>query len=403
MPGGSLKAKESVWYTIAVLTLISVCCAESVAFSVYNKWLFSGPLKAPVFVTAACQICCFVGASLTWGLSRGCSRFYRRAPIVSVKAFAKIMLIPISFVLNYGLNNLSLKFTTLALNQLIRSFSPVAIAVTSFLIEGKRQSWPKLISLLCLVGGVVMGVGTSPDFEYLGVLICAGSLLGQAVSIVMTALVMRDKTKLKPFDVLLYTALPSAIVLLPCSWVLGEANVVAQSIEDYGILCITGLLAIGGVFAFTFTLFYVCLIKLTSSVYYGVTGGFRCTVAIIISYFVFDQQMSATSVAGIVIAMLAFMFNSFFTLKEKLERISRASSGRSDGADEEEAEAEAVAAAAAAAEGAYFPSRVVGGSRGRSSRAAAAAANKYAHVDAPSAQKQPLLGDGRVLRLDPDV
>mmetsp|Transcript_8955 Transcript_8955/g.22040 ORF Transcript_8955/g.22040 Transcript_8955/m.22040 type:complete len:358 (-) Transcript_8955:407-1480(-) len=316
-----LSSLDGALYTGLVVVLIFVCCAESVAFSVYNKWLFSGPLKAPVFVTAMCQAWCFLGALLVWLLSP--KSFYTRSPVTSAAQALKILIIPVAFVANYGMNNLSLKYTTLALNQLIRSFSPVAIAVTSYLIEGKVQSLPKAVTLVCLVGGVLMGVGTSPDFELLGVLICAGSLLGQALNIVMTALVMgdmKDSVKLSPFDVLFYTALPSVAILLPFSAAIGEYAVLVKALEDEGFARLAILVFGGGIFAFTYTLFYVLLIKITSSVYYGVTGGFRCTVAIIISFYFFPQKITALSILGIVIAMTAFIANSYFTMKEKLSK-----------------------------------------------------------------------------------
>jgi len=221
--------------------------------------------------------------------------------------------------MNIGMNNLSLQFTTLALNQLIRSFSPVAIGVTAYLIEGRTQSLPKLLTLSALVGGVVMGVATSPDFDFLGFLICGGSVLGQALGIVMTALMMGDASvRLHVFDVLLYATLPSIVVLLPWSYGMGEFAVIGQSIEREGFGVIAGLIIAGGTFAFTYNLFTTIFIKMTSSVYYGVTGGLRCALAILTSFFIFPQKASPLSIAGIIIAMIAFSGNSYFTMKEQL-------------------------------------------------------------------------------------
>jgi len=233
--------------------------------------------------------------------------------------WSKILLIPMAFVMNIGMNNLSLKFTTLALNQLIRSFSPVAIAITSFAIEGKRQSVPKAITLGVLVLGVLMGVAASPDFEMIGFLICGGSVIGQATGIVMTAFVMGGtKVKLHVFDVLLYATLPSLLVLLPWSYAMGEFEILEQAIEREGAGKILGLITAGGCLAASYNLLCTIFIRMTSSVYYGVTGGFRCALAIALSYQFFPQKATATSIAGICVAMSAFATNSVFTMREKL-------------------------------------------------------------------------------------
>jgi len=312
------KEATGCFYTLAVIALLIICCGESVGFSVYNKYIFSGPLQAPIFVTATHQLFCFMGACLIWAASP--RSFYTRTKIDSPAAWTKIMLIPLMFCMNIGMNNLSLQFTTLALNQLIRSFSPVAIALTSFLIEGKTQSWPKALSLSALVGGVIMGVSSSPDFEILGFLICAGSVFGQAMGIVMTALVMGNSSvKLHVFDVLLYATLPSLVILLPWAYAMGEFDVLRNEIESEGFGPVFGLICAGGSLAFTYNLFCTIFIKMTSSVYYGVTGGFRCALAIVISFFIFPQKITFMGIAGIVVAMAAFVANSFFTMKEKLE------------------------------------------------------------------------------------
>mmetsp|Transcript_22023 Transcript_22023/g.39062 ORF Transcript_22023/g.39062 Transcript_22023/m.39062 type:complete len:360 (+) Transcript_22023:52-1131(+) len=317
MTSSSKDSGSGIYYAITVVTLLIICCAESVAFSVYNKWIFSGPLKTPIFATATHQLTCFLGAAVVWGTAP--KSFYTRTKIDSGAVWTKIMIIPIAFVMNIGMNNLSLQFTTLALNQLIRSFSPVAIAITSFLIEGKVQSLPKALSLAALVCGVVMGVMTSPDFEIVGFLICGASVLGQAMGIVMTAFVMGGATvKLHVFDVLLYSTLPSLVVLLPWSYALGEFEILKEAFAaDAGYTL--GLIVAGGCLAFTYNLFCTIFIKMTSSVYYGVTGGFRCALAIVISFFLFPQKITTLGIAGICIAMIAFVFNSYFTMKEKID------------------------------------------------------------------------------------
>mmetsp|Transcript_22354 Transcript_22354/g.35915 ORF Transcript_22354/g.35915 Transcript_22354/m.35915 type:complete len:363 (-) Transcript_22354:109-1197(-) len=323
MKTGSTKGREDkglsgCLYFGCVLGLLVMCCGMSVGFSVYNKYLFSGPIPAPILVTSTHRMFAFVGAFMIWMLAS--PSFYTRMKIEENPQMLKqILLIPVGFIMNIGMNNLSLQYTTLALNQLIRAFSPVSIAITSFFIEGKVQSVAKGASLSVLVAGVFLGVFSSPDFEIVGVLICAASLAGQSLSIVMTAYVMGGtRVKLAPWDVLLYATLPTLLVLLPWAYSLGEFDVMTQAIELHGIERIVGLIIAGGCLAFSYNVACVVFIRLTSSVYYGVTGGFRSALAIVISFFLFPQRITMLGIVGTVLAMAAFTANSYFTMKEKL-------------------------------------------------------------------------------------
>jgi hypothetical protein len=175
------------------------------------------------------------------------------------------------------------------------------------------------LSLAFLVGGVAMGVATSPDFEFLGFLLVAGSVIGQSIGIVMMAYVMAGRTvNFHVVDIMLYCTLPSTLVLFPWAAGMGEFKVLEESVVEHGFGRIMGLVTLGGLMSFTYQMLCTIFIKATSSVYYGVTGGFRCSLAIIISFFVFPQKISALSVTGIGIAMIAFTANSYFTMKEKL-------------------------------------------------------------------------------------
>lgn len=173
-----------------------------------------------------------------------------------------------------------------------------------------------------------MGVFSSPDFEPVGFLICTASVAGQSVSIVMTAYVMGGTSvKLEVWDVLLYAAAPTLLVLIPWSYSLGEFEALNDAVYQAGYQRILILICIGGCLAFSYNVIATIFIRMTSSVYYGATGGFRSALAIVISFSIFPQKITYLSIAGTAIAMLAFIANSYLTLRERLRNTERAEEG----------------------------------------------------------------------------
>jgi len=324
-PSQGKSLRETILYTSTVGFLLALCFGCSCGLSIFNKFLFSGPLPAPLFVTSFNNFGVFWGGLIMWQMFP--SSVYTRTKIESWSMLKKLMIIPIAFLLNIGLNNLSLKYTTLALNQLVRAFSPAGIAFTSYLIEGKRQSFPKTATLLFLVFGVALGVQSSPDFEIKGILICFGSLLGQSLSIVMSAFVMQGaEVNFHPIDLCLYTTLPTIFFLLPWSYSIGEFQLVNDSIKEIGLQQVLIYLFVGTFIVQVYNIAALFFIRLTSSVYYGATTGFRCAVTIILSFHIFPQKANALTITGTVIAILAFIANSFLTMKEKIAQREKAES-----------------------------------------------------------------------------
>jgi len=291
----------------------------NLVFNIYNKWLFSGPLPAPIFVTATHQAFCFLGAVSAWMCVP--DNWYKRTPLEGSAMISKLMIIPFGFCLNIGLNNMSLLYTTLALNQLIRSFAPVSVAFASFFIEGKSYSYPKQATLAMLVMGIVLGVSASPDFELLGFVICASSVLGSTLQIVLTGYFMGgQKVTLHVFDILLYTAIPCIAFLVPMAYLVGDFPKTAASFEANGAGKFLGLVLAGGSMAFSYNIITICLIKFTSSVYYAVAGGFKVCIVIGMSFVFFHQKVSTLSLVGIVISCIAFVANSYLTFKDKQKK-----------------------------------------------------------------------------------
>jgi len=299
---------------IMAIILLLIYLALNVALNVFNKWLFTGPLKIPVFVTMTHQIACFIAA----GICMIFPSFYTRAPIEGQAMFCKLLIIPFGFVLSIALNNVSLMFCSIAINQMIRSMSPVTVALVAYFVEGKRYSLANMSTLAILCFGLVLGVATSTDFEFIGVSLCLSSILGSTFQLVLTGFFLGgQRVVLQVLDILLYTAIPSIILLFPVSLMMGDLPMFVDAVEKYGWLHVTLLLLAGCTMAVAYNLTSIALIKYTSSVYFAVAGGFKTGVTIALSYLFFKQSTAPLSIAGIIITSMAFAAHSYVVYNEK--------------------------------------------------------------------------------------
>eukprot|EP00469_Lotharella_globosa_P014930 CAMPEP_0167824326 /NCGR_PEP_ID=MMETSP0112_2-20121227/8721_1 /TAXON_ID=91324 /ORGANISM="Lotharella globosa, Strain CCCM811" /LENGTH=279 /DNA_ID=CAMNT_0007726255 /DNA_START=184 /DNA_END=1023 /DNA_ORIENTATION=+ len=246
--------------------------------------------------------------------------------------YTNLLIISVGFCLNTALNNVSLMHSTLALNQLVRAFAPVSIAVAAYYVQGRRPSLTKQWALVALVFGITMGLVSSPDFEMVGFLLCAASVMGLTSQVTLSASILGgDRIPLKTLDVIIYTAVPSIIILLPFAYLSGENDVTAQALQTIGLSRLVGLVVTGGALAFSYSIATVALIKYTSSAYYAAAGGFKLVMVMGFSFIAFDQQMSIPSLCGILIACAAFNANSFITFKETASTRPGGRKGRGGG------------------------------------------------------------------------
>ncbi|GAB5373340.1 hypothetical protein AAMO2058_001742800 [Amorphochlora amoebiformis] len=335
MDSSDSKRERRYDYGVAAALLVGYL-GLNITLNVYHKWLFSGPLKAPLFLTMTHQIYAFMGAACTMYLAKQ----YKRTHI-SNRSLIILLAVPFGYCANVGLNNLALAHSTLALNQLTRSLTPIAVAVmscivqpNSFALHGPKQTLLHFSTLICLAIGIFLGLSTSPDFRLAGFLVCVISVLGVAIQFVVTSVfvgppeasIPGNAPPLHAIDVIFYTSLPAAVILLAMSLSVGELTVVLESYSKYGIMFLSPMIITGGALSFLYSILIISIIKRISAVYLAVAAGFKMCLVIGFSFLFFDQQLTLVSGVGIAIACCAFLANSYleFTHKQTLRDRHRA-------------------------------------------------------------------------------
>ena len=93
--------------------------------------------------------------------------------------------------LNIGLNNWSLVFISLSINQLLRSIVPLPTAALATIFENKRFNWQVWASMGVVCVGAMLASYGSGNASFLGILVCLGSVFSGAAWTVVSGMLLQ--------------------------------------------------------------------------------------------------------------------------------------------------------------------------------------------------------------------
>jgi len=212
------------------LALVAVFVCAQATMNLYMKFVMSAVTVAPGLhgVPASFLITCLQqGVSFVLFIAFIACRRASSGPCILGRrklAFKEVCLIcclAVSFALNLGLNNFSLAFIPLSVNQVIRACMPLVTAVLQRFSgrEGgiSRSEWLFMgIGVACAVMSIIArteGRLSSNEGFLFGACICFGSVAFGAADLVLKQ-VTKTKLRLSPIDAMGFMALPSLFFLL---------------------------------------------------------------------------------------------------------------------------------------------------------------------------------------------
>jgi len=320
-PLGSLS--ESTRALCLQIVLVIAFLTMNTILNLYNKWLFTpvekegAGLTAPIFATITHSIAGFTTAFvLTFFPS-----VYVPKEVVGWRQWCQVIAMGFFFACTIGLNNSSLVYLPLSVQQTIRSCSPVALAIAAYFIEHKVYSIQQIIALFFLVGGIVLTVASNDSANPIGVLMAAGSVVSGALYYTFVSLNLGSGgVNMNAIDILLYTSVPVALILTPVFIIADEYNTIAQFSEENGASFTVLLFAIGCVLAVAYNLMTFKFIKLLSAVYLSVVANFKLVLLIIVGVALLGEELTVLSAVGLTIATLAFAYYSYLEYEQKVEK-----------------------------------------------------------------------------------
>lgn len=323
VPPEKKERKAPSYRVLLVLAFFTL----NVVFNYFNKFLFSTKEKngagfqVPILATMSHASAGFLAAMVFTFVPS----VYVRKPIEGAKMTMTIVGISIFFAGSIGLNNSSLQFLPLSMQQTIRSSGPAVVAVCSYFLEDKVFSYKQIASLVLLVGGVSLAVfGDQSGTEAIGVVLCFGSVLGSALQYVFVSITMNPENRLASFDVLLYTAVPTLVVMTPAMLLNDEPAKLGAFVDENGANLALAYFLAGMTLAVCYNLVVFAFIRAMNVTYVSVCGVFKVVLLITFSVIVLGDEIAAINALGLVLAMVAFALNSYFEFQRRMAKMNAA-------------------------------------------------------------------------------
>mmetsp|Transcript_27647 Transcript_27647/g.65652 ORF Transcript_27647/g.65652 Transcript_27647/m.65652 type:complete len:373 (-) Transcript_27647:81-1199(-) len=217
---------------------------------------------------------------------------------------------------NISLNNLSLMYITLSLNQMIRASLPVMTAILAVFVESKTFYRDEFISLCLLAMGVMMTVYEgSIHGSVFGVAVCLVGLMSNALMMTFSGKILSEKMDV--FRLTFYTSPVSMVILLPFLW-----RTELQGFQDYWTghkNGVTGVLLAGSINAVLYNVVHYLMIQRISSTGTTVVGQVKIIGLLLLSsaFLGESSQWNGVMIAGTAIALIGFVWYSNVKLQQQ--------------------------------------------------------------------------------------
>jgi len=295
---------------VMVAIIFTTWFLTNLTINFYNKWLLgTTDFRFPLTYTTTNKIIGWLLALTVLSISvlTGKGTF---PPAARLRAQFKRPMIHIHGVftaLNIGLNNWSLVFISLSINQLLRSIVPLPTAALSTVFEKKRFNWQVWASMGVVCVGAMLASYGSGNASFFGILVCLGSVFsGAAWTVVSGMLLQMGEEPLDSLSVL-FCSSPTCIATTLIFALCLEARPLAEWMHDESRPNVGAMFAIyiltGGLLGFSYDLIHQQFIKVTSSMSMGIAGNAKMVLLIAISIIFLEGEPTATSIVGIFVGL----------------------------------------------------------------------------------------------------
>ena len=218
-------------------------------------------------------------------------------------------------------NNASLALIELSLNQIIRAFGPVIVAVLAVVIEGKRTTSVQSAALVCVSCGVALTVfrASQPEEEagsshMLGALLVMASIAMQSLVLSLSGRIMGG-VKLDGFQMAFYSGPVGFVALAP--FVSIEWAMLLDALADEPAACL-GFLLGSSLMAVAYNVVVFQSSKTLSSVGTAVLANMKIVVLVALSAILLGEMSTWTArrLIGMVLAFGGTMAYSYLKMQQ---------------------------------------------------------------------------------------
>lgn len=274
-------------------------------FNFFNKWLFPRfhypawiLLNNNIFTFVACLLLLVVvnpsgsgsSSTLDWAVVR--------------RYWGWLLVLATLHGFDLLLENMSLQTVSLALNQVVKSTVPFFSLLFAKFVERKHVVRDQFLCTVFIVVGAGLTAYRNPEFELVGFLCSCGSAVLASLKTLFSALLL-ERAQMPPLALTFYTALPSALVLLPV-FVGREMDAFGTFAADH-VWFTLGVTLLTSVMAVAYNWIHYLLIHETSALYSTLVGNVKVVLVVLVSLVVFQTQLIWVNVVGILVTLASFL------------------------------------------------------------------------------------------------
>ncbi|XP_062184513.1 UDP-galactose transporter 1-like [Phragmites australis] len=279
----------------------------NVTVIIMNKWIFQKlDFKFPLTVSCVHFICSSIGASIA-------IHVLKVKPLIEVEPEDRWKRIfPMSFVfcINIVLGNVSLRYIPVSFMQTIKSFTPATTVILQWLVWSKHFEWHIWASLVPIVGGILLTSVTELSFNIFGFCAAMVGCLATSTKTILAESLLHGY-KFDSINTVYYMA-PFATMILALPAMLLEGGGIINWFYTHDSIVPALIIILGsGVLAFclNFSIFYV--IHSTTAVTFNVAGNLKVAVAVLVSWLIFRNPISAMNAIGCGITLVGCTFYGY--------------------------------------------------------------------------------------------
>ncbi|KAJ9673638.1 hypothetical protein PVL29_023284 [Vitis rotundifolia] len=295
------------WSVFRSLLAILQWWGFNVTVIIMNKWIFQKlDFKFPLSVSCIHFICSAIGAYLV-------IKVLKLKPLIVVDPEDRWRRIfPMSFVfcINIVLGNVSLRYIPVSFMQTIKSFTPATTVILQWMVWRKYFEWRIWASLVPIVGGILLTSVTELSFNMFGFCAALFGCLATSTKTILAESLLHGY-KFDSINTVYYMAPFATMILAVPAMVLEGPGVIDwfQTHQSIGpaliIIFSSGVLA----FCLNFSIFYV--IHSTTAVTFNVAGNLKVAFAVMVSWLIFRNPISASNAVGCSVTLVGCTFYGY--------------------------------------------------------------------------------------------
>lgn len=289
-----------IWFTIVI-------CVTTL-----NKTFFTS-LKCPypISVTMVHMLSCAVYTTI---MKYTAPKFFKYRP-VKRSEMLNLFLVSLIFIVNIILSNSSLKYNSLALDQMFRCAMPVFTCILEFFIHGTVHPIGVYLSLIPVIVGTMLVCAGDIYGTFFGIALLVISCTVSSLKGIITKYLLSGKEPLSTFHLLninTMLAFPEALTLS----LFNDKAFWSTWLPSAPISSLL-LLVVHGMLAFALNVANFNAVKEGGPLMMNVVGNVKQVVMIILSVFMFGNKMTLMGIFGSVICILGSMWYTYENIRNK--------------------------------------------------------------------------------------